>query len=105
MEVPDLLTDEEGGKLTLKQKVNQIISYLRHTQPEPEDIVTVETPVPVYDGPFSFEGFTSSPVPGFLNAPSGGYQDETGNHIIGIVKLDRVPLHVREAFQKHQAQG
>ena len=118
MDVPTTLVpipEAEGGKEKLKQwtiesrdAINRIISYLEE-RAKPEDILDVTAPtVRVSSAPFSFEGFTSSTASGFLNAPSGGYTDETGNHLVGIIKMDRVPLNVREAYrawQEGQVQG
>ena len=93
------IPDTDGGKAVLKLKLNEIIDHLNSFNEQ------VEAPLVPKSSPFTFEGFTLSSVPGYLNAPVGGYVDDTDNKIVGIIKFDRVPLHVREAFQFSQTQG
>lgn len=95
--IPALLTPQEGGKQTLKQKINEIIAHL-HGDTKPVELkVSTDT-----TSPFECDGFTESGVTGFLNAPQGGFTDESGAPLIGLVKIDRVPSTVREAYRVWQ---
>lgn len=101
--IPELLTPQEGGKQTLKQKINEIIAHLigeDKTPVEPKKDVSTDTaPIDAPVEPFECDGFTESGVTGFLNAPQGGFIDESGSPLVGMVKLDRVPSTVREAYR------
>ena len=103
MAIPEPIKENEGGKRVLKDKVNALIEHLMGKEapaaPVPEKGTDTEGEA---KEPFSFEGFSDAGVAGFLNAPQGGFTDDTGLLLVGMVKLDRVPAPVREAYRAWQ---
>lgn len=107
------IPDEQGGKQVLKEKLNEVIDFMNgdpyaqgNMASDAKGLANEVDSEDISDSaeatPFSFEGWTQSLIDNMLVAPVD-YLDETGNPIVGIVPLSKVPNEVAVAYQAWKA--